>query len=252
VTTTPVLTQARRIGHLEAMSVGAVEYQRFIDLLRTLDADDWARPTDCSLWDVKAVVAHNLANLESSASIREMVHQMRTARARSKTSGALMLDELTSLQVSERAAQTPAELIEGLAAVAPRAIRGRRRVPAVMRRLVNVPVPPPFDSMELGFLIDTIYNRDVWMHRIDICRATGREPVLDADHDGRLVSEIVYDWAARHGQPYELVLDGPAGGTFTGGSGGARLHLDAVEFARIVSGRDSVEASGLMTTPVLY
>jgi uncharacterized protein (TIGR03083 family) len=249
---TTTVNDARRLGHHEAMSVGAAEYQRFIDLLRTLGPQDWAQPTDCTLWDVKAVVAHNLANMEANASVRELVHQMRTATARAKASGNLMVDALTALQVSERAALTPAELVSRIEATAPRAIKGRRRVPAPMRRLVKIGAPPPFGTMTLGFLIDTIYNRDMWMHRVDICRATGREMSLDAEHDGRLVAEIVGDWAANHRQPYDLVLDGPAGGRFGHGAGGEQLQLDAVEFCRIVSGRDASDVPGLLTTQVLY
>jgi len=252
VTTTATINSASRLGHLDAMRVGATEYDRFVDVLRSLGAPDWAQPTDCTLWDVKSLVAHNLANLEANASLRELAHQMQTAGKRAKVSGNTMIDELTALQVAERSTLTPAELCRRFEIAMPRALKGRRRVPAVMRRLVKIDVPPPFTSMTLGFLIDTIYNRDLWMHRVDICRATGREMVLDAAHDARLVAEIVYDWAARHGQPYELVLDGRAGGVFRAGTGGQQLHLDAVEFCRIVSGRDANDAAGLLQTPVLF
>ena len=54
--------------------------------------------------------------------------------------------------------------------------------------------------MPLGYLIDTIYTRDVWMHRVDVCGATGHSLVFDADHDGRIVAAIVSDWASCHGQ----------------------------------------------------
>jgi hypothetical protein len=36
------------------------------------------------------------------------------------------------------------------------------------------------------------------MHRIDICRATGRQPVLTAGHDGRLIADMVADLAGVH------------------------------------------------------
>jgi hypothetical protein len=42
-----------------------------------------------------------------------------------------------------------------------------------------------------------------------------------------------------HGQPFVLALDGPAGGNCTQGVGGDKLHLDALEFCRILSGRSS-------------
>jgi hypothetical protein len=40
-----------------------------------------------------------------------------------------------------------------------------------------------------------------------------------------------------HGEPFELVLEGPAGGKFRQGVGGERVELDAIEFVRILSGR---------------
>ena len=82
-------------------------------------------------------------------------------------------------------------------------------------------------------------NRDYWMHRVDLTRATGTELVLTPAHDGRLVSDVVAEWARTHGQPFTLVLDGPAGGTFVRGSAPGRddLRLGAVEFCRTLSGR---------------
>ena len=44
-----------------------------VALLRSLDEDDWSRPTDCPGWDVKAVAAH-LAHLESVLAGRPQDH----------------------------------------------------------------------------------------------------------------------------------------------------------------------------------
>ncbi len=76
---------------------------------------------------------------------------------------------------------------------------------------------PVVEKWSLGYLIDTIYLRDAWMHRVDVTRATGAALVLTPDHDGRIVADVVAEWARRHGQPFTLHLTGPAGGTFTGG-----------------------------------
>ena len=75
------------------------------------------------------------------------------------------------------------------------------------------------------------------MHRADVARATGRQLVLTPGHDGRIVADVVAEWAGRHGQPFTLRLDGPAGGTFTEGTGGPDYELDAIEFCRVISGR---------------
>ena len=81
------------------------------------------------------------------------------------------------------------------------------------------------------------FTRDVWCHRIDICHATGRPMDLKPDHDGRLVADIVGEWGALHGEPFELVPLGPAGGTFSQGHGGERVEIDAVDFVRTLAGR---------------
>jgi hypothetical protein len=60
---------------------------------------------------------------------------------------------------------------------------------------------------------------------------------LSLEHDGRLVGDIVVEWAAKHGQPYRLTLTGSAGGSWQRGIGDAALELDAVEFARTMAGR---------------
>jgi uncharacterized protein (TIGR03083 family) len=238
-------------GHREAMSLGATEYERLIGVLRALASDDWTRMTDCVLWDVRAMTAHLLANMEANASLREMTHQIGTAKKRAKTSGAAMVDELTALQICERSSLPANELRSRIEDVAAKAIRGRRNVPSVMRRVIRIDAGP-FGRMSLGYLVDTIYTRDVWMHRLDICRATGQPMVLDAAHDGRLVAAVVGDWAKRHGQSFELVLGGPAGGSFKGGEDGECHELDAVEFCRIVSGRDCADSQGLLRTEVLF
>ena len=38
----------------------------------------------------------------------------------------------------------------------------------------------PLGRRSLAYLMDIVYTRDVWMHRIDICRATGRQTLRHA------------------------------------------------------------------------
>ena len=129
-------------------------------------------------------------------------------------------------------------------------------MPALVRRAKLKIDGPVVETWRLGYLVDTIYLRDLWMHRVDATDATGRELVLTADHDGRIVADVVAEWARRHGQPFSLTLTGPAGGTYssTGSAGadaaGAHLELDAVEFCRTLAGRS--EATGLLTTIVPF
>jgi len=52
------------------------------------------------------------------------------------------------------------------------------------------------------------------------------------------------------GQPFTLELTGPAGGSFTSGSGGESIELDAVEFCCLLAGRG--EPTGLLRTIVPF
>lgn len=94
-------------------------------------------------------------------------------------------------------------------------------------------------------------TRDPWMHRVDLARATQRELVLTADHDGVIVADVAAEWAARHGRPCALTLHGPAGGAWTFGDGEPeQIELDAVEFCRILSGRG--RGAGLLAVQVPF
>jgi hypothetical protein len=88
------------------------------------------------------------------------------------------------------------------------------------------------------------------MHRVDTAEATGRPLALTPEHDGVLVADVVAEWAGRHGAPFTLHLSGPAGGTWSPGTGGEELSQDAVLFARTLSGR--VPGSGLLAVQVPF
>jgi uncharacterized protein (TIGR03083 family) len=237
------------------MRLAATEYDRFTDQLRRLPADAWSMPTACPSWDVRAMACHVLGMAEMSASMRENMRQMRTATRAAKRGDGVFIDALTELQVAEHSELSPQAVIDGFVSVTPKAARGRRRMPAVMRRL-PIGEQPFGDShgatepWSLGYLNDIILTRDTWMHRSDIASATGVELVLTPDHDGVLIADVAAEWAARHGQPCTLVLRGPAGGSWTWGSGGPTIESDTVEFCRVISGRGA--ADGLLATRVPF
>ena len=241
----PRTEQAMR--HRDWTAAAEEEYRRLDALLADLDDTDWVRPTDCTNWDVRQIVAHLVGGAESTARVRELVRQ--SWRGRRLRDGGPLVDGMNALQVRERADHTPARLRRDLADAAARGVRARRRLPAPLRAL-PLPFGPPLGTKPLGYLTDRIYTRDAWMHRIDISRATGRDLVLTADHDGRLVADLVHEWARTHGRPYHLTLTGPAGGTWSAGSGGEEITLDAVEFARILAGRSA--GSGLLGQTVPF
>jgi hypothetical protein len=96
-------------------------------------------------------------------------------------------------------------------------------------------------------LFDMGFTRDTWMHRIDLTHAAGTPFDADAAHDGRIVADLLAEWAGSHGEPFTLALSGPAGGLFTAGTGGAQVDLDAIEFCRILAER--VHGEGVLRHP---
>jgi uncharacterized protein (TIGR03083 family) len=236
MTTTLTAPRAPTLQRPIAMRLAETEYDRTLTQLRTLQPADWTTATDCPAWDVHAVVSHVVGMAEMSASIPEQVRQMRAAGK----AGGEFIDALTALQVAKHAHDTPAQLVARFAVVGPRAAKGRRRTPSVVRhRTMPVPqhVGTTTEQWTLGYLVDIILTRDLWMHRVDIARATGRDVQLTAEHDGELVADIVTEWAGRHGRPCTLQLTGPAGGQWTFGTGGTDITEDAVTFCRGLSGR---------------
>lgn len=238
------------LDHDEAMAVAEVECGRLLDVIDQLTEEDWSRPTDCDEWDVKALLSHALGAMEANAKFREFVRQFRQATKAAKHSGKEMVDEMTAEQVRDHAALSSTEMIQRLHEIGPKAVRGRRRTPALLRAMKFDPGSEVEGKWSMGYLFDVIMNRDYWMHRVDLTRATGKELAVTPDHDGRIVANVVAEWARRHGQPFTLVLDGAAGGTFLAAGGGERYEVDAVEFCRILSGRGS--GSGLLSQEVPF
>jgi len=252
--TTIEITTITPLTHDEAMRLQTEELECTLASLRVLDDPAWSATTDCPAWDLRAMYQHVLGACESGASMRENIHQLRRARAYRKQQGGPLEAALSAVQVSERRDLSPVQIVERLTAVAPKTISGRNRTPGFVRNHAKLAVDGPvYETWKLGYLIDTIYLRDLWMHRVDISHALSRPLVLSADHDGRIVADVVAEWARRHGKHFVLELTGPAGGTYACGSelpGVEHLSMDAVEFCRTLAGR--VPADGLLTTVVPF
>ncbi|MGN6130273.1 MAG: maleylpyruvate isomerase family mycothiol-dependent enzyme [Nocardioidaceae bacterium] len=253
-TTTPTATPVRAgLDHGPAMRLATVEYDRVVSLLERLTPEQWAAPTECPGWDVRAVAGHLLGMMQMAASVPETARQQMAAKKRARRDGGLVLDALTALQVEQNASLGTSDLLATMRVCAPKAVAARRRVPSLVR---NRALPEPqlvggqWEKWTLGFLLDVILTRDPFMHRLDIGRATGVSLPATADHEGVIVADVVREWAERHGAPYSLELGGPAGGTWSRGVGGERIERDAFEFCRAVSGR--APATGLLETQVPF
>ena len=229
----------RPIARPESVTLARVETERMVALLRTLGPDDWTHPTDCPAWDVRAMAGHVLGMTETFTGLRRFVATM-VAGQRAAGTGPV-IDGITAVQVRANAGLSAAQLVDRMAAAGPRQARwrGRRRLMRVIPSTEELPEGGT-ERWRLGFVLDIILTRDTWMHRVDIARATERPLELTAEHDGKIVADVVREWADRHGRPFQMRLTGPAGGVYVGaGSADSaeRVELEAVDFCRIVSGR---------------
>jgi uncharacterized protein (TIGR03083 family) len=222
-----------------AVSVFAAETAAFADLARNLAPDDWTRPTDCQGWTVQHIVGHVAAQWQNVVSPRTLFRRRRAGRRRYPNLPTLAA--FTQFQVDELGCRPPADLINLLASLGPHAARAAGRIPGPVRRLKLGWVFPEdqLPDPRLGYVIDVIGARDTWMHRVDICEATGR-PMELGSHDRHVVEQVIRDlgktWTA---PPVTLELTGPAGGCWSLGTGRpvGVVRADTVAYMRALSGR---------------
>jgi uncharacterized protein (TIGR03083 family) len=243
----PSLSEAASIPsltHIEAAEMAAVELERFLACVEALAPADWDQPTVCTLWNVRQIVAHVTGAAASYAHWSEFKRQHSRKVQRSyRQAGLSLLDTINQIQVDDRAIAAPAELLAELRGVGPRAIATRKRLPAIVRA-VRLPLPL-LGVAPIGYVTDLIYTRDMWMHRLDICRATGHEMVQTPRHDGRITTLVVRDLARKltpklAGQAVVYELTGIAGGGFRLGENAspiARITMDVLDFHLQASGR---------------
>lgn len=143
-----------------------------VALLRSLDAADWARPTDLAGWDVKAVAAH-LAHLESELAGNEQLH-VEVAEAPHIVSpmgfytemGPLARREWPTDRIVDELERSAADRFEELRADSPS----------------DGTAAPTRTPGGIGWDWNTLLSNrvvDVWMHEQDIRRAVGRPGNLD-------------------------------------------------------------------------
>ena len=222
----------------EAYQLMAVELERFLALVETLEPEDWGKPTACSAWDVRDILAHQAGGYASGASLREMLRQGR----QQPEPGELPEDAVNAFQLQEREGRSPEELIAELREVGPTAAR---KWAYGFRLFKPFSIPHP-DEGRLSFrhLMWVIHSRDTWMHRLDICRAADRAFHQTPEHDGRIVELMMRDTAAvlQHktaDPPLRFKLSGIAGGSWRTGTGEptAEVQMNALDFNIFASGR---------------
>src|SRR5580693_10653416 len=184
-----------RIDRPEARRLAGEEFERFAEVVAALTDEEWRMQTDCTAWDVRKMVLHVLGSGDAQASVREFMHQMRRGIPLNKEIDSHhWVDGMNEFQIRERNHLSTDEIVAQVAAVGPRAVRGRWRTPPPAR-YIPLPFGPPIGWAPLKYLLDVGFTRDVWAHRIDIHAAIHRPMPLTADHDGRLTADIVAEWA---------------------------------------------------------
>jgi uncharacterized protein (TIGR03083 family) len=238
-TTAPRAAQLDQTSPDAARDHAAAEYDALVAMVEAFGPDHWELPTDCTGWRVRDMVAHLAGAAEEACRLPvQLRHALGALRGVRRGDGELV-DLLCVAQIADRSALSGPELAADLRRWAAEAPDGRRRQPGLLRR---TPLPA-FAGLRAGarlaYLLDVVYVRDVWLHRVDLQRATGVEMAVTAA-EGEVVAQVVRDldleWT---GPAFVLELTGRCGGRWTVGAGEpvATVTDDAVALMRLLSGR---------------
>lgn len=213
------------VSRHEAARLAAEEIRHLLHLLEQLAGEDWAQPTDCTEWTVQDMTAHLAGACAGWASWKQFFRQ--TVFNPYIRATDVPIDAINRRQLEERAGRTPQQLIHELHTTGLKAVRTRQKLPGLLRRL-RIPARPMPGSMSIAYLVDVIYPRDQWMHRMDICRATGKTLAISPDHDGRLLDLVMLDIARTLAGSLALTVNvtGALTAAYRLGSGAARAELD--------------------------
>lgn len=233
-----------KLTHAEAGPLAQTEYERLLAVLETLSGDEWQQPTYCSEWNVRQMVAHLAGAVAGSSSFAEFKRQNIDAPYGDEVDEPV--DGTNRLQIEERADKTTDELVAEFRELGQVAVHNRQKLPWIVRK-IRVPMGSlGFASFE--YLMDTIYPRDQWMHRYDICAATGKEMVVTPEHDGRIVALVLKDIARKLSKQLGnrtilLRLTGKVTAVYQFGQGtpDCEIDIDFFDFNLRASGRISAE-----------
>lgn len=222
-----------------ARDVAAAEYDALLQAVDAFDAADWGRPTDCTEWRVRDMVAHLAGAAEEACRLPVMLRHLGRAVVDQGRGRGDLVDLLCAAQIHDRSHLSDSELAADLRRWAAGAPGGRRRQPRLLRRAVLPGFAGLGRGARLAYLLDVIYVRDVWLHRVDLHRATGHEMPL-APGEGEVVAQVVRDLdRAWSGPALVLHLTGRGAGRWQVGEGmpAATVTEDAVALMRLLSGR---------------
>lgn len=252
MTSSTVLSDALLIPDVtpaEAERLAQTELRRLLALLRSLDEADWREPTACTEWNVRDMTAHQAGAYASGAGYPELIHQYMAALKPDQ----LAEDAINKRQLADRAEKSPAELIAEIERHGDKAVHNWAYG---FRLFKPLRVPHPVAGwLSMRYLMLVVHSRDTWIHRLDICRATGQPFEQTRQHDGRINELVVRDLARSlqrklNRKAIALELDGIAGGKWTIGDGdpAATIRMDTLDFNIYASGRSAYEQAASRAT----
>ncbi|WP_432558124.1 maleylpyruvate isomerase family mycothiol-dependent enzyme [Granulicoccus sp. GXG6511] len=215
------------------------EFVALIDLVDGLAPDDWTRPTECTGWTVRHMVAHIAGSAECAVRKSTLLRVYASAGWNSRKAPDTFIDHMCAAQIAARADMTDREVAADLKRWARDAPARLAAAPGFIRRLRVPAASGAPKGATLSWFLDVINTRDVWMHRVDLARALGvaRETtVAEPEAVRQVIRDLDTDWS---GPPLALTLTGVGGGTWRIGAGDPVAHVteDAVAFLRLLSGR---------------
>jgi uncharacterized protein (TIGR03083 family) len=223
----------------ERVQLAQTETDRWIRIVDEFSLEDWEGSSGCEGWTVADLVRHLIGQAEQLSSFRAAFRQSRAGKK--LTRGRALIDGITEHQVASRAHVPPTQLTTDLGSALTRATKARGKWPQTSTRLgmmIEVPRPSEIVKERWTFAyMSQVMTRDLWMHRVDLDTAGVRLLELTPEHDGRILTDVVTDWARRHGGPFDLTLTGPAGGHWRVPGDGPTVEQDAVQFCQGLFGR---------------
>jgi uncharacterized protein (TIGR03083 family) len=204
----------------------------FSALLRSLDDQEWQRPSRCEGWKVGDVARHVAGTLTNV------------------TTGnleGLGTPEMTKQEVDERQGRSPAEIADEIDSGAKVAAD---MLDAFDDAAWDGPVPAPNVPGTLGDGVEALWY-DAYLHADDIRTAVGRKSERGGPGLEAAISHIATVLSGSNWGPATLALDGTPEFAVSGG-GGQRITGDAFEFMLAATGRGDPTKFGLDETVNIY
>jgi uncharacterized protein (TIGR03083 family) len=228
----------------ESFDLGTELTDTYVATLEGLDESGWNTITRCAPWTIKDMTAHLIGWADALTSFRELGSQARRSLARVKEFGNIV-DAQNGVQVDDRKHLSSAEILALFRERMPAEARARKRYGKALR---YVPFYMPYlgGATTAGYAFNTIFLRDLLIHRLDIADALGR-PFEMTEAERRVAADMLKDWARRTGADVQ-VIDGDH--VYVAGAGIDTIEAPLGHVAEALSGRRDPSTISVKGDPV--